>query len=50
MKKLFVWGTVLSGVGAAYLMYRRGVPILKVVKSAMANPVGTLITELKTAL
>jgi len=49
MKRLFFWGTILSGAAAAYLMYRRGESIGTIAKQTMANPVGTLATELKSA-
>lgn len=50
MKKLIFWGTILSGAGAAYLMYRRGVPLTKIARDIVKNPLGTLKNELKTAL
>lgn len=50
MKRLFVWGTVLSGVAAAYLMYKRGAPLATIAKNAITNPLGTFASELKNAL
>jgi hypothetical protein len=50
MRKLIVWGSVLSGVVAAYLMYKRGESLGTVVKRATLHPVGSLVAELKTAL
>jgi UDP-galactopyranose mutase len=49
IRKLIVVGSILSGVVAAYLMYRRGTPILTIAKRAITNPVGALVTELKGA-
>ncbi|WP_263383769.1 hypothetical protein [Granulicella arctica] len=49
MKRLFFWGTILSGAAAAYLMYRRGESLGTIVKQATTNPVGTLSNELKNA-
>jgi hypothetical protein len=49
VRKLIVWGSVLSGVVAAYLMYRRGTPIMTIAKKAITNPIGALVTELKGA-
>lgn len=48
MRKLIVWGTVLSGAVAAYLMYKRGEPLGSIAKKAGLNPVGSLITELRS--
>ena len=49
MRKLIVWGTVLSGVAAAVLMYRRGAALTTIASKATLNPVGSLINELRPA-
>lgn len=49
VRKLIVWGSVLSGVVAAYLMYKRGTPILTIAKRTITNPVGALVGELRGA-
>ena len=49
VRKLIVWGSVLSGAVAAYLMYKRGTPIMEIAKKTVLNPVGSLVTELKGA-
>jgi hypothetical protein len=49
VRKLIVWGSVISGVIAAYLMYKRGTPIMEIAKKTVTNPVGSLVTELKGA-
>jgi hypothetical protein len=49
VRKLIVWGSVISGVVAAYLMYKRGTPILDIAKKTITNPVGSLVTELRGA-
>jgi hypothetical protein len=49
VRKLIVWGSVLSGVVAAYLMYKRGAPILSIAKKTVTNPVGALVGELRGA-
>jgi hypothetical protein len=49
MKKFFFWGTLLAGAAAAYLMYRRGESLGAIAVQAASNPVGSLVTELKTA-
>jgi hypothetical protein len=48
VKKVIFWGTILSGVAAAYLMYRRGVSLGDIASETIMHPVGSLIHELKT--
>jgi hypothetical protein len=48
-KRLFFWGTLLAGATAAYLMYRRGESLGMIAARTVTNPVGSLVTELKTA-
>ncbi len=48
MRKLFFWGTIISGVAAAYLMYRRGESISTIAQKTVTNPIGTLATELRS--
>ena len=49
MRKLVVWGSVIAGAVAAYLMYKRGTPIMGIAKKTVTNPVGSLVGELKNA-
>lgn len=49
IRKLIVVGSVISGAIAAYLMYRRGTPILTIAKKTISNPIGALVGELKGA-
>lgn len=49
MRKLIVWGSVAAGAIAAYLMYKRGTPVMDIAKKTITNPVGSLVTELKNA-
>ncbi len=49
MRKLFLYGTIASGVVAAYLMYRRGESLGTIAQKAVTNPLGSLATELKGA-
>lgn len=49
LRKLIVVGSILSGVVAAYLMYRRGTPIMTIAKKTIINPVGSLVGELRGA-
>lgn len=47
--KLIVVGSVLAGVVAAYLMYRRGTPLLTIARKTVTNPIGSLVGELRGA-
>ena len=49
IRKIIVVGTIVSGVVAAYLMYRRGTPILTIARRTLTNPVGALVGELRGA-
>ena len=49
MKKLIFWASVISGVAAAYMMYKRGEPLGSIAKQTLSNPVGTLAHEVKEA-
>jgi hypothetical protein len=49
MRKLIVWGTVAAGAIAAYMMYKRGTPVMDIAKKTISNPVGSLVGELKNA-
>jgi hypothetical protein len=49
MRKLIVWGSIAAGAVAAYLMYKRGAPIMDIAKKTVLNPIGSLVTELKNA-
>ena len=49
MRKFIVWGSVIAGAVAAYMMYKRGTPIMDIAKKTIVNPVGSLVTELKNA-
>ena len=48
MKKVILFATVASGFVAAYLMYRRGESLGSIAKQTIINPVGSLISEVKT--
>ncbi len=50
MRRLFVWASLLSGVAAAYLMYKRGESLGTIASRTVSNPVGTLATEIKNTL
>lgn len=49
MKRIFVWGTVVAGSLAAYLMLRRGEKLGTVAARVVSNPVGSFADEVKQA-
>ena len=49
MRKLIVWGSVAAGAVAAYIMYKRGKPVMEIAKKTIGNPVGALVSELRGA-
>ena len=50
VRKLFFYATVISGIVAAYLMYRRGESLGSIARQTITNPLGTLASEVKNAL
>jgi hypothetical protein len=50
LRKLIVAGMVISGAVAAILMYRRGESLFGIARKALTNPVGSLISEVETAV
>ncbi|WP_263386024.1 hypothetical protein [Granulicella arctica] len=46
MRKLIFWTSVLSGVAAAYFLYKKGVPTGTIASEVIAHPIGTLLHEL----
>ena len=49
IRKLIVVGSIVSGVVAAYIMYKRGTPLLTIARKTITNPVGSLVGELRGA-
>jgi len=47
---MIVFATVVSGLVAAYLMYRRGESFLSIAKQTAANPIGSMVAEVKNVL
>ncbi len=47
MKRVIYWATIACGVTAAYLMYKRGVPVLQIAQKAATNPLGALVNEVQ---
>jgi hypothetical protein len=50
MRKVILLATVVSGFVAAYLMYQRGETLGAIAKQTITNPVGSLISEVKSAV
>ncbi|HEY4011191.1 MAG TPA: hypothetical protein VGM11_13640 [Acidobacteriaceae bacterium] len=49
MRKFIIWGSVAAGAVAAYIMYKRGAPVMEIAKKTIGNPIGALVGELKNA-
>jgi hypothetical protein len=47
MRRVLFWGTVIAGLSAAYMMYRRGEPLGTIAAKTAINPLGSLVSELK---
>jgi hypothetical protein len=45
--KVIFYASVVSGVVAAYLMYRRGESVVSIVRKTITNPVGSLVSEVR---
>ena len=50
LQKVILLAMVVSGFVAAYLMYRRGESLGAIAKRTIANPVGSLVTEVKNSM
>ncbi len=50
MGKLIFYAMIVSGVVAAYLMYRRGESLVSIATKTVSNPVGSLISEVKNTV
>jgi hypothetical protein len=46
--KIIVYATLISGFVAAYLMYKRGESLVAIARKTVTNPVGSLVSEVKT--
>ncbi len=49
MRKLVIYTTVLCGALAAYLLFKRGVPLTEIAADVVQHPIGTLIHELEAS-
>jgi hypothetical protein len=50
LRKIVFFATIISGLVAAYMMYRRGESIGSIAKQTITNPVGSLVSEVKSAV
>jgi hypothetical protein len=50
LSRAFLCATVISGLLAAYLMYRRGESIFSVARKTISNPIGSLVSEVKNVV
>jgi hypothetical protein len=50
LRRLLFFATVVSGLVAAYLMYRRGESVMSIARQTVTNPVGSLVSEVKNAV
>jgi hypothetical protein len=46
MRRIFVWATIFSGAVAAYLLYRRGVPLKQIAEDVASHPIRSMVNEL----
>ena len=50
LRRLIFLATVISGLVAAYLMYRRGESVMSIARQTVTNPLGSLVSEVKNAV
>jgi hypothetical protein len=50
LQRIILSATVVSGLVAAYLMYRRGESLGSIAKQTITNPVGSLVREVKNSV
>jgi hypothetical protein len=50
VRRLILWATAISGIVAAYLMYRRGESLGTIARRTIPNPVGSLVSEVKNSV
>jgi hypothetical protein len=48
--KVLFYGSIISGLVAAYLMYRRGESLPTIARRSITNPIGSMISEVKDAV
>jgi hypothetical protein len=50
LSKAIMYATIVSGVVAAYLMYRRGESTISIARKSVTDPVGSLVSEIKNTV
>jgi hypothetical protein len=50
LRRVILFATVVSGLVAAYLMYRRGESVMSIARQIVTNPVGSLVSEVRNAV
>ena len=50
LSKIIVYATVVSGLVAAYLMYKRGESMVAIARKTVTNPVGSLVSEVRNVV
>jgi hypothetical protein len=45
-----VYATVVSGLAAAYLMYKWGESMVAIARKTVTNPVGSLVSEVRNVV
>jgi putative effector of murein hydrolase len=48
--KVLFYATIVSGVVAADLMYRRGESMVSIARKTVTNPVGSMVSEVKNII
>ena len=48
--KFIFYATIASGLVAAYLMYRRGESLGTIARKTVANPIGSMVSEVKNSV
>jgi hypothetical protein len=48
--RVILFATAVSGLVAAYLMYRRGESEMSIARQIVTNPVGSLVSEVRNAV
>jgi len=50
VRKVIIYGSIIAGFIAAYLMYRLGESLTSIAKQALTNPVDSMVSEVKNAV
>jgi hypothetical protein len=50
LSKIIVYASVISRFVAAYLIYKRGEPLIAIARQTVTNPVGSLVSEVQNTI